>query len=85
MSLRSCRNCGPEHVNTDIRGGLLTGILSRSIEVEDFQEEDFQPSKTENDNSTSYVPPTEEEYLQLLKRIKRSWNRVIEASRHRLM
>ena len=39
-------------------GGLLTGYaLSRSIEVEDFQEEDFQPSKTENDNSTSYVPP----------------------------
>ena len=52
-------------------GGLLAGYaLSRSIEVEHFQEEDFQPSKTENDNSTSYVPPTEEEYLQLLKRIK---------------
>ena len=50
-------------------GLLANNALSRPMEVEDFQEDDFQSSETQNDKGTPYVPPTEEEYRKLLKRI----------------
>ena len=43
-------------------GLLANNALSRPMEVEDFQEDDFQSSETQNDKGTPYVPPTEEEY-----------------------
>ena len=52
------------------KGGLLAGdALSLPMEVVDFEEEDFRASAIKNDTGTPYVPPTEGEYLQLLKKI----------------
>ena len=37
-------------------GLLANNALSRPMEVEDFQEDDFQSSETQNDKGTLYVP-----------------------------